>query len=255
MQGVDVSNNNSVVDWHGVEFAFYKATEGATFIDATQSGFAATSRLLPHGPYHFAHPDANSADVEAAHFLAYAIPGTMWALDCETRTGKNPLAVMGAAALAAWCDRFFDLVAPHLGPGYHYTFRSYADQLWPRLTRPWRWWLATAVGKPSFPVYAGRTVDVEQWGQVAGVDQDFAYTNPQEQDLTPDEHNMLVKISQWEDNITDAIQVQTANAITSVVLPELKQILADTLPGTNVTIDVDALAAKVADVLAARLAS
>jgi hypothetical protein len=173
--GIDVSNNNSAVDWQGVEFAFYKATEGASFIDTTQHAWA--NHVKPSGPYHFAHPDANTPQAEADHFLKWAVPGQMWALDCETRPGVDPLHIMGATRLAAWCDEFYGLVAPHLGPnGYHYTFRSYAEALWPLLTAPWRWWLASAAGVPSYRSYAGRTVDIEQFAQTGGIDRDIAYT-------------------------------------------------------------------------------
>lgn len=175
MNGVDLSNNNGSVDWTGVEFAFYKATEGVSFVDRTQATWAGK---VVGGPYHFAHPDQNSPDNAAAFFLANAIPGQVWALDCETRKGADPLAIMGASSLAGWCDRFYQLVAPTLGPnGYHYTFRSYADHLWPILRAPWRWWLASASGRPGAVThYAGRVVDIEQWGIVNGVDRDIAYT-------------------------------------------------------------------------------
>lgn len=185
-RGIDLSNNNGgPVDWNGVEFAYRKATEGVGFIDATQAKWhaEAQARSIPDGPYHFAHPDVNSVDAEADFFIAHAIPGEFWALDCETRKSGtktiSPLAIMGAPSLASWCDQFYDRVAPVLGPiGFHYTFRSYADALWPRLTAPWWWWLASAAGAPKYRTYAGRAVAVEQYAIVGGVDQNESYVPP-----------------------------------------------------------------------------
>ena len=176
MHGIDVSNHQTYVDWRGVEFCFYKATEGVSFVDSKQDQWA--NKIALDGPYHFAHPNVNSPEAEAAHFLNHAKPGVMWALDCETYGSMDPLALIGSARLVAWCDRFYELVSPVLGPnGYHYTFRSYASRLWPQLKEPWRWWLASATGAPTYTSYAGRPVDIEQYAIIGGVDRNVSYTD------------------------------------------------------------------------------
>lgn len=262
MNGIDVSNNNQSVDWAGVEFCFYKATEGVSFTDQTQASWA--NKVSVDGPYHFAHPDRNSPEAEAAHFLAKAIPGRMWALDCETYGQVDPLGIIGPARLAAWCDRFFELVAPVLGPvGYHYTFRSYAATLWPRLQQPWRWWLASAAGKPTYRTYAGRVVDIEQYAIVAGVDRDISYTPiaSEDPDMTDAEHQMLADTRQLaSDALIAATQALTAarSAATngSWVLGVDPNTGAETGHGittietivTDLAAKVEALAAKVATI-------
>jgi len=219
VNGIDLSNWNSWVDWRGVEFDFYKATEGVSYVDPTQGTWA--NKIPIDGPYHFAHPDQNSPEAEAAYFVRHAIPGVMWALDCEMRGSVSPLAIMGAAALAAWCDRFHELVAPHLGPnGFHYTPRSYAPSLWPRLQRPWRWWLAGARGVPTYQTFAGKTVDIEQYAIVGGIDRNISYTPivSTEDDMWTDPEKAQViaqvgSLNQWRSDITGVIQGQIANGL------------------------------------------
>lgn len=178
--GVDLSNNNGGNFPDATDFAFLKASEGASFDDRTFEGYVdeCTRRGIPWGPYHFPHPDANTPQAEAAWFLRHAQRGPLgWALDVETRDGgrTSPLAIMGAGPLADWSERFRALVEPDLGPSWFYTFRSYADRLFPLIADDWRIWLASAVGTPRFPVYAGRAVAVEQYGQAGGFDLNFAH--------------------------------------------------------------------------------
>jgi hypothetical protein len=179
--GVDVSNNNGgslppAGEW---TFAYAKASESTNFDDTRFEGYVAEfdRQGKPWGPYHFAHPDVNSADAEAAYFLAHAKRGALgWALDVETRrtpVPKDPLAIMGAGRLATWCERFAQLVSPTLGQQVFYCNRSYATALYPHLSQGWRTWLATLDGYAHVPSYAGRTVDVEQYA-IVGVDRNIA---------------------------------------------------------------------------------
>jgi lysozyme len=81
MKGVDVHGSKGDVNWRkvrdaGFEFAFIKATEGRTF-DDERFAFnrrAARAAGLAAGAYHFARPDNNSPESEAAHFLRVAPP-------------------------------------------------------------------------------------------------------------------------------------------------------------------------------------
>lgn len=111
--GLDVSNWNGTIRWGlvasaGYRFAFGKATEGTTYVDATfttnRNGSEAAG--LTFGAYHFARPagasvaDATaSAIAQADHFLAVATPqpGELPpVLDLE-KTGNLP-----ASRLVTW---------------------------------------------------------------------------------------------------------------------------------------------------------
>jgi lysozyme len=91
IEGIDVSNHQSRVDWelvkaHGIEFAYIKATEGVGYVDPKFGAFSAGAAAagIPHGFYHFARPDTHSgttpklvtgdAQAEADAFLAVAFP-------------------------------------------------------------------------------------------------------------------------------------------------------------------------------------
>ena len=100
LNGIDVSGWQGRVDWPAVrqsgrQFAFAKATEGATFVDSTfatnRQGMAAAGLTL-RGFYHFARPDRNTAAVEAAHFLRTVGPlaaGEVAVLDIEVAPGPG----------------------------------------------------------------------------------------------------------------------------------------------------------------------
>lgn len=185
MRGIDISNNNDAVNWDGVGFVFIKATESTNFIDRKFAGFRdeAARRGIPWGAYHFAHPDQHTAAAEAAFFLSHATKGPLApALDFETRTGVNPLSILGPARAAAWINEFNSIVEQAWGQTpYLYTFRSYAATLLPLVRTRWPLWLATANGRPAFPTYLGYPVAIEQYAIVGGVDQNESYVS-----LTPE---------------------------------------------------------------------
>ncbi len=67
IRGVDVSAHQGVIDWavlssQGIEFAFIKATEGSSFIDACFD-------------YNFTQAQQNGLRVGAYHFFSYDSPG------------------------------------------------------------------------------------------------------------------------------------------------------------------------------------
>jgi lysozyme len=98
IHGIDVSGWQGTVDWQAVQrsgrqFAFAKATEGATFVDSTfvanRLGMAGAGLAL-RGFYHFARPDRNGPAAEAAHFLSTVGPlgpGEVAVLDLEVGSG------------------------------------------------------------------------------------------------------------------------------------------------------------------------
>jgi len=125
-KGIDVSNWNGTIKWGkvagaGYRFAFGKATEGTTFIDAT----FATNRNhsegvgLRFGAYHFARPAGGnaarataSAIAQADYFLATADPqpGELPpVLDLEVTGGLSP------ARLLTWTQAWTSEIYARLG--------------------------------------------------------------------------------------------------------------------------------------------
>lgn len=104
LSGVDVSNNNGTINWSavaasGVQFALIKASDGYHNADGslyTDLYFPANwagchDNQIARGAYHFARPDLNTAEVEAAFFVAIVKPvlqpGDVVALDLEAGVG------------------------------------------------------------------------------------------------------------------------------------------------------------------------
>src|SRR3954463_13940863 len=72
--GLDVSSYQGSPSWSSIagarDFAFVKATEGATINDGSYNyniSHAKSAGVLV-GPYHFAHPNLNSPGTESSHF-------------------------------------------------------------------------------------------------------------------------------------------------------------------------------------------
>lgn len=205
--GVDVSNNNTTGPIPAdAQFVFAKASESVNFDDRAFEGWIAQAKArgIPWGPYHFAHPDVNSADAEAAWFLKNAQRGPLgWALDIENRGNINPLTILGPDRLTAWCERFRAIVEPVLGRSWFYTFRSDATVLFPRLSAEWFIWLATGQAVPTYPVYpvnGGRTVHIEQLGIVGGFDRNVAHIPLTDTPASGDDDMVPPVIFQLADN-------------------------------------------------------
>ena len=102
--GIDVSHNNDQVDWTAVagsdvKFAFIKATEGSSIVDARfdENWTALGETHLLRGAYHFARPGSDP-ETQAAHFAAVVGQRT-WstlppALDLEVDGGLPPAQVV-----------------------------------------------------------------------------------------------------------------------------------------------------------------
>lgn len=96
-RGIDVSNNNGVIDWQavandGIEFAIAKASEGTSYRDGwfAENWEQMKSLNIAAGAYHFARPSRSGAVAEADYFLdAIALlygdlaAGDVLALDLE----------------------------------------------------------------------------------------------------------------------------------------------------------------------------
>lgn len=147
--GIDVYSGNSTITWSsvkaaGINFAFAKATEGATYTDSKYATYMQNAHAVGMliGSYHFAHPlnntGTNGAVTEAQHFLAVAKPyitngylppvldvedepyGTDPNDPCSDGTGSagtsiNLVCKMGKSALSAWVRAWVNEVKRQTG--------------------------------------------------------------------------------------------------------------------------------------------
>ena len=162
LRGVDVSNHQGEVDWPqvagaGFAFAFMKASEGVTFTDPffAQNWERSRKQGLTRGSYHFARPNWNAPEAEAAKFVSVVanagglLPGDMVCLDMED-DGVAP----GGMDLADWSLRWLRAVEMVLGvrPVF-YSGRWYLEPrgLWNNgELGAYPWWLA-AYGEEAPP--------------------------------------------------------------------------------------------------------
>jgi lysozyme len=116
--GIDVSNWQGDVDWatvaaSGIEFGIVKSSEGTTYRDpyfrGNWSGMKAANMV--RGCYHYAQPDLNSPEAEAAFWLGNVeavgglLPGDLLALDMECGYGN----------LLPWTQQCLRVVAESVG--------------------------------------------------------------------------------------------------------------------------------------------
>lgn len=116
--GIDVSNWQAEVDWgavaaSGVQFAIVKASEGTTFLDGylARNWHGIPAAGLARGAYHFAQPNQNQPEAEAAWFLSCVqgagglADGDVLVLDLEAGTGN----------LVDWTQRWLAAVTAAVG--------------------------------------------------------------------------------------------------------------------------------------------
>ncbi len=161
--GIDVSHWQGDIDWNavysdGYRFAFVKATEGTSYVDSEfQDNMRnASAAGLYVGPYHFAHPDDNSAEDEARFFLSkiepymregYMVP----VLDLEDGSS------LGKTALSQWVNTFMWLIYNETGVrGIVYTNANYANDYLDSSVTQWPLWIAHYdVSSPDTGVWFG----------------------------------------------------------------------------------------------------
>jgi len=118
LSGIDVSNNNGVIDWPavtkaGLSFAFCKSTEGATYHDPSfaHNYAGARSAGLLRGAYNFARPATSTAVDEANAYVSVVVANGGFelppALDMEDAGG------LSNADLVAWCRTWAATVKRH----------------------------------------------------------------------------------------------------------------------------------------------
>lgn len=146
---IDVSHHQDKIDWKkvkadGVQGAFIKATEGGNMIDLKLSSNAqgAHDTGLKVGFYHFAHPEKNAPETEAANFFRNVkqykadFPHV---LDIEGEAAAG----VGADKLTAWCVKWLQEVEKLTGhPAMVYTGASFAKSYLGKALAGWPLWVA-----------------------------------------------------------------------------------------------------------------
>ena len=178
IKGIDVSRWQGVIDWtkvaaDGVRYAFVKATEGVTGVDAKlkANALGANAAGVKVGYYHYARPENNEAVAEARHFAA-AVAGypCHWplALDVEGEASK-----LGAVALTRWCEAFLTELERASGRrAMIYSGASFVKTYLGKELAGWPLWIAHyGVDKPmSNPTWDRWSVfQYSDKGRVAGI--------------------------------------------------------------------------------------
>lgn len=151
--GIDVSHFQTVSSWASVysagkNFAWVKATEGATVNDAAMSSHmsGATAAGVIAGVYHFARPDNNSAATESNHFLsiagAYIGAGYLKpVLDIEVSS-------LSKTATSTWVNAFCNAVLNATGVRpIVYSGASFASTKLDSTVTQWSPWIASYNGQ------------------------------------------------------------------------------------------------------------
>ncbi len=160
IRGIDVSHFQKTIDWEkvanaGVQFAYAKASEGASFTDpmfvSNYAGILGAGML--RGAYHFFDPGAAPLD-QVAHFLkvlAPAAPGDLPPmLDLESGGSKDRPAIVSGAL--QWLDQVQKAVGRT--PVLYCTAPFWTDVLGsPEALMEFPFWIAeyTLADKPTLP--------------------------------------------------------------------------------------------------------
>lgn len=170
-QGVDVSHHQGEIEWHmlraaGADFAYIKATEGATLRDDAFERNWRDSRAagVRHGAYHFFTLCRSGSD-QATNFIA-TVPREKDALPpaVDLEFGGNCAGRPARAKLLVEIRRFLDAIEAHTGkPAILYVTSEFEEAyrvseafdrpLWLRRlalrpnygARPWAMWQASNI--------------------------------------------------------------------------------------------------------------
>src|ERR1041384_5425764 len=120
--GIDVSHWQGTITWSsvknsGIAFAFCKATDNTSYTDPTFTAniVNAKAACVYIGPYHFAHPESDTPQAEAAWFWSVASPYIKGdgktlppMLDLE---GGAFSGHVGASSLSDWVNQWCNAVS------------------------------------------------------------------------------------------------------------------------------------------------
>lgn len=257
----------------GLSFVFVKATEGLTYTNpryALQIEYARLHKLVV-GHYHYPHMD-NDPSAEADRFLRVAnvLPGELLCLDWEGYDAANkkvPVATQVAYKNAFLARVRAEMPAHQVGT---YANKAYLD-FDPRGPYGDFFWIATA-GKPTGQPGISRPWLFHQYG-ASGVDKDycplsaaalkeFAYAKENDMPISNDDALKIAgyvaafKNPTLEPHGPDLRQrVVNAEANGAAAVKAVAALDSKVSKLAVAGVDLDALAAKVADLLAARLKS
>lgn len=180
VDGIDVSHWQGDIDWNqvygdGYRFAFCKASGGVSVVDSEfednmQNGTAAGVYM---GPYHFAHPESNTALDEVDHFLNvagdYITDGYLRpVLDLESGDGD-----LTWEELSAWADTWMSEVEARTGVEPLIYTGWYRDYLEPYMANYDLWvayWTYDSSGEPETGIWDDWTVwQYSDEGSVSGI--------------------------------------------------------------------------------------
>lgn len=144
---IDVSHHQGSIDWKkvaaaGVKGAVIKATEGGSLVDLKLSSFAtgAPAAGLKIGFYHYAHPELNAPETEAANFFRNV---KQYKADFPHVLDVEGAAGIGAEKLTAWCVKYLQEVEKLTGhPAMVYTGASFAKSYLGAALAKWPLWVA-----------------------------------------------------------------------------------------------------------------
>ena len=176
LAGIDVSHYQGDIDWaavkaSGIGFAYLKATDGITYVDARYATHAAELKKLglPHGGYHFYEPKDDPI-AQAKHYLgkvAFASGSLPPVLDVEITSGLKP------AQIRAGVMQWLEFVEKQTGcRPMIYSYAAYWNQNLGGEFADYPLWLADYAPRPKLPddVKTWRFWQHSQKGRVRGID-------------------------------------------------------------------------------------
>lgn len=255
---------SSAPDTTGLSFVFVKATEGLTYTNpryALQIEYARLHKLVV-GHYHYPHMD-NDPSAEADRFLRVAtvLPGELLCLDWEGYDAANKK--VSYATQVAYKNAFLARVRAEM-PAHQvgtYANKAYLD-FDPKGPYGDFFWIATA-GKPAGQPGISRPWLFHQYG-ASGVDKDYCplsaaalrdFALAKEDDMPTPEDLWAYKNTKSGDKHDMHAALVSAEAQGRANGAALSALAAKVDKLAVGGVDLDALAAKVADLLAARLKS
>lgn len=117
IKGIDVSNNNGVINWRdvakaGYAFALIKATESTDFRDSTfvRNAKVAKERGLITGAYHFARPTRGDAVAQARFYLSELAKAPAVDMPPIKMLDEEDAGKLNNAQLVTWCRNFGETI-------------------------------------------------------------------------------------------------------------------------------------------------
>lgn len=178
--GIDVSNNNGVLDFSDLSsvpaFVFAKVTEGTFYVDETFPVYRTLVGQLTgslFGGYHFAHPEVKTPAAEAEFFCQQAEPFSgmpLW-IDYEVYSGSNSYD-------AEWINTFRNTVRSeykNAKVGLYADLTGMDNVLGEiEVDALWLAWYNDYYETPTGPMPKGYSWDIHQYEIINNLDQDYS---------------------------------------------------------------------------------